>query len=72
MTPDALAARVDELAAPLRGYVEWDYRRWSYGPDAGWEGTLADFKVRLRESIAHMDERLDGPFASARENAPAP
>lgn len=72
LTPDALAARVDELAAPLRGYVEWDYRRWSYGPDAGWEGTLADFKVRLRESIAHMDERLDGPFASARENAPAP
>ncbi len=58
LTPEALAARVDEAAAPLRGYVEWDYRRWSYGPEAGWEAALADLKDRLRDSVARMDEHL--------------
>ena len=72
VTPEALAARVDEAAAPLRGYVEWDYRRWSYGPDAGWEASLADLKERLRDSVARMDERLERPSPAARENAVAP
>ena len=58
VTPEALAARADEAAAPLRGYVEWDYRRWGYGSDVGWENALADFKFRLRESVAHMDKVL--------------
>ncbi len=72
LTPETLAARVDAAAEPLRGYVEWDYRRWSYGPDMGWDGALADLKDRLRESVARMDERLERPFPAARENAVAP
>ena len=63
MTPEALAARVDEAAAPLRGYVEWDYRRWSYGPEVGWDGVLADLKDRLRDSVARMDEHLEPALA---------
>ena len=75
LTPEALAARVDEAAAPLRGYVEWDYRRWEYGPEKGWEAALADLKDNLRESVVRMDARLGKPAAApapAPQNALAP
>ena len=71
VTPAALDARIDEAARPLRGYVEWDYRRWSYQPTNGWDAWLDDLKLLLRESLARMDERLGEP-AAAPDNALAP
>ena len=71
VTPAALDARIDEAARPLQGYVEWDYRRWSYHPINEWDAWLDDLKLLLRESLARMDERLGEP-AAAPDNALAP
>lgn len=75
VTPAALDARVDEAARLLRGYVEWDYLRWSYHPKQEWDVWLEDLKVLLRESAEHMDayvERLSrGEIPPAAGAAPA-
>ena len=58
-----LEARIDAAARPLRGYVEWDYVRWSYYPKNEWNVWLEDLKLLLRESLERMDERLGGSAA---------
>ena len=63
LTPEALEARIDAAARPLRGYVEWDYVRWSYYPKNEWNVWLEDLKLLLRESLERMDERLGGSAA---------
>ena len=59
VTPEALDARIDEAARPLRGYVEWDYRRWSYHPKNEWDVWLEDLKLLLRESLENIDEYVE-------------
>lgn len=73
MTTEALEARIDEIAQPLRGYVEWDYRRWSPESTAGFESHVEALKLLLRDSLARMDQYLGvtaGPEAGTGNMAP--
>lgn len=58
VTPEALEARIDELARPLRGYVEWDYRRWEYESETAFESELEQLQSKLRRSLERMDIQL--------------
>jgi hypothetical protein len=64
VTPEALEARIDQIAQPLHGYVAWDYLRWNTNPGRGFESDLDNvrlldnLKLVLRQSIVRMDEYL--------------
>ena len=58
VAPEELARRVDELAKPLAGYIEWEYRSWPPG-GRPWEARLEHLKALLNESIERMDEYLN-------------
>lgn len=60
LTPEAIDARIDEMAQPLKGYVEWDYKHWGYERNWGYGPRLENLKALMRESISQMDNRFGG------------
>ncbi len=53
----ALQKRIDRLAQPIEGYVEWDFQRWHYGGED--HGTMIDaLKNAVSNHIMRMDAHL--------------
>lgn len=58
---ESIHAKMDELAATLAPYAEWDFKRWNYSEGFSYEEVLTDRKNAVLFNFESMDRHFTEP-----------